>query len=350
MLKHPNDRFRVQGSGFRVKGLALFFFLCTLYPIPYTLFLSGCAPTYPKEKITKGIIDLCKKEYKVTVDTKVLGNTVAVYLPVEHLFDAVLSLDTKASKKINDVILGVTRVTLSTDAKFEFYVVIAQDPKMPEIEIVYIRYVGDVKRFLLGDISRDEYAKRAVIQMKTPPQMEREKILKDLFAKLNIENADEMIKEYLASEEKATGIGDINYWNKKFYIKEIDLPEFLASEIEERIKMDFKQDKDLNRWYELKSSEGKYAKTQTGNRFIFIVNIANRVEPLYDASGMELDAYKKRVLVFKKLLGIVSKVLWSYRFEGFDKVEISTPTYKLRLGKEKLWGIKKGRIKIEELM
>jgi hypothetical protein len=230
--------------------------------------------------------------------------------------------------------------------------VIAQDPKVPEVEIVYIRYVGDVKRFLLGDISRGEYAKRAVIQMKTPPQMEREKILKDLFAKLNIENADEMVKEYLASEERAAGIGDINYWNKKFYIKEINLPEFLAAEIEERIKIDFKQDNDLNRWYELKSSEGKYVKTQTGNRFMFLVNIANRVEPLYDSSGMELDAAKKRKMVFKRLFEVVSGVLWSYRFEkfDFDKVEVATQTYRVRLSKSRVWQLKKGKLKIEELI
>lgn len=325
--------------------------LSTLYLLLSTLFfLSGCGPTYPKEKITQGIIDLCKKEYKVTVDVKTIGNTVAVYLPVDNLFDAVLNLDTKASKKINDVILGVSRVTLSTDAKFDFYVVIAQDPRMSEIEIVYIRYVNDVKRFLLGDISRDEYSKRAVIVLKTPPQAERERVLKNLFSKLNIESSEDIIKEYVEAEQNVYGIGEISYWNEKFFLKEIDISEFLANQIEERIKLEFRQDKDINKWYELKAVEGKFIKEQDGNRFAFSVNIANRVEPLYLDSGIELDAYKKKALVFKKLLNVTGNVLWAYRFDDFDKVEISIPTQKIDISRDRLWMFKKDKIKIEELI
>jgi hypothetical protein len=313
-------------------------------------FLSGCSPTYPKEKIKEGVIDLCKKEYGITVDAKIFGNTVAVYLPVDSLFDAVLSLDARASKKINDVILSVTRVTLSTDAKFDFYVVIAQDPKVPEVEIVYIRYVDDVKRFLLGDISRDDYAKRAVIAIRTPPQAERERILKELFSKLNIEGSEDMIKEYLESEERISGIGDISYWNNKFFLKEISMSEFLMCQIEDRIKMEFRQNRDLNKWYELKVAEGKFVKNPKGNIFVFTVNMANRVEPLYLDSGIELDAYKKRTMVFTKALDVIARVLWSYKFNDFNQVEVNTLTQKLKLSKGELWKFKNGKIKIEELI
>lgn len=312
--------------------------------------LSGCGPTYPKEKVQEGIVNLCNKEYKVTVDTKIVGNTVAVYLPVENLFDAVLNLDTKASKKINDVILGVSRVSLSTDAKFDFYVVIAQDPKTPEVEIVYIRYVDDIKRFLLGDISREQYSSRAVIMLKTPPQAERERVLKDLFSKLNIEDSDEIIKGYLETEQDVSAIGEISYWHNKFFIKEINISEFLASQIEERIKMEFRVNRDLNKWYEFKSCGGKFVKGQNRNRFVFNVNMANRVEPLYFESGMELDAYKKKAIVFTRLFAVTGDVLWSYKFKDFDKVEFSIPAQKLRISKDELWKFRKGKIKIKELI
>lgn len=315
--------------------------------------LTGCSPTFPKEKIQDSVIDLCKREYDVSVSAKLAGNTVAVYLPVENLFDAVLNIDTKASKKINDVILGVSRIALSTDAKIDFYVVIAQDPRMPEVEIVYIRYVDDVKRFFLSDISRDEYAKRAVIMLKTPPQAEREKVLKDLFAKLNIEGSDEMIKEYFASQENVAGIGEISYWNGRFFIKEIDLSEFLASQIDERLKMDFKQDKDLNKWYELKAGDGKFVREPRNASFIFTVNISNRVAPLYLDSGLELDAQRKKVLVFKKLFEIVGDVLWSYKFKDFDNVEFDLTagsSSKVIVTQSKLFDLRKGKAKTEDLI
>jgi len=125
-----------------------------LFPVSFLLlpllFLSGCGQTYPKAKIPEAIVGLCKKEYNANVDVKTTGTTVAVYIPVENLFGGELNLDSAASKKIGDVIMGVSRITLSTDAKFNFYIIIAQDPKMPEIEVVYVRYVDDLKRFFYG--------------------------------------------------------------------------------------------------------------------------------------------------------------------------------------------------------
>jgi len=335
---------RVKGQGSRVKGcVAMACALCIAA-------LSGCAPTYPKDKIDEAIVDLCKREYNLDVDTKIKGKTIGVYLPVDNLFDVVFNLDQKASKKINDVILGVSRVTLSTDAKFDFYVVVAQDPKVPEVEIVYIRYVHDVKRFLLGDISRGEYAKKALIAIKTPPQAERERILRELFSKLNIDDADEMIKEYLEGEDKAYGIGEISYWNKKFFINDITLAEFAAKQIEERIKFEFRENKDLNKWYEFKSVEGKFIKAPSGNRFVFNVSMANRVEPLYLDSGIELGSSRKRQLVFQGLVTIAGNVLWAYKFDDFERVDIAIPEQRLKISRDTLWKARKGKVKIGELL
>lgn len=313
-------------------------------------FLTGCTPTYPKESVREAIIDLCKREYDLTVDATAMGNTVAVYLPAENLFDEVFNLDGEASDKLNDVILTVSRVTLSTDAAFEFYVVIAQDPNMPEVEIVYIRYVDDVKRFLLGDVSRGEYSQRAVIAIKTPPQAEREMVLKELFSQLQIEDTDEAIQELLRDDGEITGIGEISYWKERFFLKEIDFSEFLASQIEERIKIAFREDRQLNTWYEIKMSEGRFVKQGPEGNFIFNVDIADRVAPLYLNSGVAWGAEKKRLMVFEKLLRTIANILWSYKFEGFSEVECSIPMEKKTVTKEELWGLRRGRIKIEELM
>lgn len=323
--------------------------LCTLYAIPYTLFLTGCCPTYPKADIEPAVIKLCKQEYKINVSAKVYGSTLAVFLPAENLFDAVLNLDAKASKKINDVILGVSRVTLSTDARFDFYIVIAQDPKATEVEIVYIRYVDDVKRFLLGDISRDEYARRAVIMLKTPPQAEREKILRDLFVKLNVEKPDDMVKEYMENETSVSGIGEISYWDGKFFMKDVGLAEFLAVQAEERMKMEFRQNSDLNKWYELKNVEGRFIKNKGSGYFIFNVNMADRVTPLYLDSGIEVNAQRKKNMLFQRLFKVAGDVLWAYKSQDFERVDIDILAERKSAAKNTLWGIRTGKIKIGDL-
>ena len=50
---------------------------------------SGCSystmPTYTKQEINTAIQDICKEEYKLDVKTKLVGETVWIYLPVEDL-------------------------------------------------------------------------------------------------------------------------------------------------------------------------------------------------------------------------------------------------------------------------
>ncbi len=328
-----------------IKGFKIF-----IYLISCAFVLTGCGSTYPKATICQAVIRMCAREYKVKVDAKIAGNTIAVYLPAENLFDAVFNVDSKASKKLNDVILSVSRVTLSTDAKLKFYIVIAQDPKMPEVEIIYIRYIEDVKRFFMGDISRDEFSKRAIILLQTPPQAQKEKILKEFFAKLDIKDAQEVIKDYLNAAQNVSGISDISYWNGRFFIKQITLSEFLASQIEQRLKIEFKQDKNLNRWYELKSAEGKYFKRNKKGIFILNVNISNRATPLYLDSGLELEAQKKKKVVYGQIIGVASHCLWAYKFEDFGVVEILVLGQRQTVAKEKLWNFKKNKVKIKDLM
>src|SRR4030042_4605408 len=92
------------------------------------LFVNGCGiVTYPKERLRDSIIKLCKDEYDLDVDISVFENTLAIYLPLTNLFDITLSLSNDAQDKIQDVLLGASRVTLSTDADMKFYCVITQD-------------------------------------------------------------------------------------------------------------------------------------------------------------------------------------------------------------------------------
>ena len=85
-----------------------------------SLMLSGCGETYPKEKVRESIIRICKDEYNIDVKTEIAGKTIVIYLPLEDLMDFTFSINQDASEKINDVILSVTRVTLSTDESYQF--------------------------------------------------------------------------------------------------------------------------------------------------------------------------------------------------------------------------------------
>jgi hypothetical protein len=277
--------------------------------------LAGCSPTYPKEKFKESIVKICKNEYKLDVKVETIGKTIAIYVPLEDLIDFTFAISKSASEKINDVILSVSRVALSTDAVYDFYCVIAHDIRIPEIQIVIIKSVSDVKRFLLNDVSRGEYSKRMLIDIRLSPQAQKERAIKDVFRKMNVDKKwqEQVLNDFFRSDP--TALGDIGYWNSRFYIKDVSLSEFLAEQIAARTKMEFRDDKILSKVMFLKSAKGNYL-TKEGRGFFRFEILAD-----YKNFAAAQDASIPAKIV-KKVFEIAASVLSSYGFKEFDYAEV----------------------------
>jgi len=302
----------------RMGRFSLLLVSCTLGLV---LFTTGCGPTYPKEKFKESIIRLCKKEYKIDVKVKAVGKTVAIYLPLTNLLDFTFALTPEAGEKINQVILNVTRVILSTDAKYDFYCVMAHDVRIPEIQIVIIKSVEDVRRFLLGDISRGEYGKRMLIDMRIAPQAQKERAVRDVFDRMNIDKKwqEGVMQDFFMSDP--TTLGDMGYWDGKFYIKDINITEFLAEEIASRIKLSFRDSMELNSSLILKSAKGVYVTSDPANAGSKYFRIEISAEP------RTVEAFTSKSVsdgLFAYALKTSYDVIHGYRFEDFDYVEIKS--------------------------
>jgi len=284
---------------------SLRFFPFSIFYLLFSIFiLSGCfGPTYPKEYVDESIIDLCKKEYGVDVEVKITGNTIGVYIPIEDLVDSGLGVSQSALRKVDDVVMSVSRVALSTDADFNFYVVVARDPGMPELELVIIRYVEDVKRFLLADISRGEYFNRMITEFKFTPQS-----------------------------------GNIGYLDGKFFLKDLQMGEFLAKQVEERIRRDFLK-RDLFALLELKLVEGKY----NGGIFNFIIKVGPKGD-----SARKVSYYRPQVL--DRVCDILSKTVYGYKFGDYALANISYGGEKATFTKEELDRLRRKELKIEDII
>lgn len=301
---------RVQGPGSRVKFYIL---LATSYWLLTTL--TGCNPTYPKENIKQAVVRICRQEYKTDVKVDIAGKTMAIYLPLTNLMDFSFNLTKGASDKINDVIFTAARVALSTDAKIDFYCVIAHDTRMPELQIIIIKNVDDVKRLFASDISRGEYMKRMLIDLRWSPQAKKEQVVKEIFSKMNLDPKwqDQVMSDFFKSEP--TGIGDIGYWEGRFYIKDITLAEFLAEQIASRIKTEFRESKDLKDKFLLKSDKGSYS-TGRGRRVFRFEIMAERSAA---GTGTTIEDSDK---IFEVVLSIAGHVLHGYHFKDYDAVEV----------------------------
>lgn len=297
-----------------VKAAKEFFLLFIICCLVFAA-LTGCKATYPCDKVKECIVEMCKKEYDADVKVETVGKTMVIYLPLANLMDYSFALTKSASEKINDVIFSAARVALSTDADYDFYCVIAHDIKMPELQIVIIKNVDDVKRLFASDISRGEYMKRMLIDLRWSPQAKKEQVVKDIFNRMNLDPKwqDQVMSDFFKSEP--TNIGDIGYWEGQFYIKDITLPEFLAEQIANRVKIDFREDKDLKNNFLLKAAKGSYV--TKGGRRVFAFEVF--AEKSAAGLGTTIEDSDK---VLRAVLSVAGHVLHGYHFKDYDAVEV----------------------------
>lgn len=148
---------------------------------------SSCSkkPTYSKEKVIESVKNLCKEEYGLDVDAKIIGSTLGVSIPIEGLVDDSLKLDQSAGDKIEDVALSIHRVTMSTDRPLKFYTLTARDTKNIGAEFTLTGFIYDVVRVRLLDISRGEYHKRILRDFRFNPVTAGESKIHELIQALN---------------------------------------------------------------------------------------------------------------------------------------------------------------------
>ncbi len=323
----------------------IFFLLATGYWL-LVASLSSCTPTYPKEKFAESIVRLCKQEYKLDVKAATAGKTVVIYVPLQELWDLTFSLTKRAGEEINDVILSVSRVALSTDAKYNFYVVIAHDIRIPEIQIIIVKYVDDVKRFMLNDISRGEFSKRMLIDKRISPQAKKEHAIKEVFEKMGLDKKwqDAVMNDFFRSQPAA--LGDIGYWNNRFYIKDISLPEYLAEQIASRVRMEFFEDKVISEVVVIKSTKGEYLSLANGKHYFQIETLA---EPKTLSQAGTDEAVNA---VFKESLAVAAQVLHGYRFEDYDYIEMvdETSGKTLKVAKDAVEKFRKKRMTFDNIL
>lgn len=328
----------------RVKSVIGFFILlvtCNLLLVT----LSGCTPTYPKADIEGSILKLCKKEYKLDVKVATAGKTIAIYMPLPDLLDFNFNITESAGKKINDVIIAASRVALSTDAKFDFFCIMTNDIRIPEMQMVAVRYIDDVKRGFLGDVSRNEYFKRMVIDFRLNPQSQKERAIKEVFEKMGLENKwqDAVMNDFFRAEPN--GLGEIGYWNGRFYIKDIELSEFLAAQIAGRIRYAFKENKELENAYLVKSAKAVYSKSAGVPYFRFEALVERKLF----GDIPDTDVAK---VVFAEVIKIAANVMHDYNFSNFDHIEILNQSdgRVLKVSRDGLEKFKSNKVKLEEIV
>jgi len=278
-------------------------FLCVLI---MPLLLSSCAPTYPREKVIEGVKDLCKKEYGVDVEVNITGTTLGVKIPLEGLFDKdTLQIAPEALEKIDGVMLSVSRVALSSDETIEFYTVITTDKEVPGAEVVLTRYVKDLRRYVYGDISRGEFSKRMIFNVRFNP----ERI--------------------------------IDSWLGEFTLRETRLEDFICEQAQRRIRDEFQENKALVGRFKVSQCNGKLE----DKVFKFKVDIKREGLPMSEL--IYGNAWRTGVL--ELCLKNISHIIYWYDYKDFERIDVENEFDSKAMGidKDQIKRWRRRRVNIE---
>ena len=216
--------------------------------------LWGCSHTYPPEKVQQAIQDICRKEYGIEhIQVKIIGKTIGVFLPIKKLFvtnfkEALAKGNMKvddmenlfrpapeALEQVEDVLFSISRVILSTDRKLEFYLLQAADMDETGLQLVLEGYVDDIKRVRFWDISRDEYRKRVLHEIKLNRALVWHRLPRSFFETLSDSPSLKKLNAYFSqplTDEALEALFEVNLKQIRAGAVQWELGEFRSTPIE----------------------------------------------------------------------------------------------------------------------
>lgn len=248
-----------------------------------TIFIFACSseipPTYKEKEIPNFIKKICKEEYNLNVTTRVVGNTLWVYAPIPRIIDKDYTItkekffDDEMNDKLRKIMTSIGRVLISSDRAPEFYCLVISDIEERGLDYTLIGNVMDVKKSYAGFIPWAETNRRYVRKLENAP----------------------------------LAIGDTEGTHIKPY--DINLPEFLAYQISQRIEDRFRED-DLKYLYQINAIRAHFTPTT------LVINA--------DIKKQEMRIItSQNDYLTKEALKIVASVIKAYDFRDFTNVEIN---------------------------
>ncbi|OGR84490.1 MAG: hypothetical protein A2901_01365 [Elusimicrobia bacterium RIFCSPLOWO2_01_FULL_54_10] len=124
----------------------------------------ACTPTYPKEKLELSIRELFKKEVQTEdVRVRVAGKTLYVSFQIDNMVSATLDLPKEVTERLENAMLSLTRVAMSTDEKIDFIVLDARDDAWG-VQTTFIRRTEDLRFLYYMTISKGDFDERFILE------------------------------------------------------------------------------------------------------------------------------------------------------------------------------------------
>ncbi len=243
------------------------------------LALSGCesGPTYPKARLVESLQGLLKED-QLDATVRFVDHTLGVQLSYPGALtqtNTSITLGPEFQEATRKVLTAIHRVSLSTDADIQFYILLLSDPKAPGAYLTMVRYLDDVKRANANMIDSPEMFARTIFELS--------------YAGTTPVSLDQYVP------------------------RDIKLEEFLSWQLARRIQYALAE--------KLKPS-GVLSVGRCGGRFQdgefdFMLDVSPAAGGTLDEAALDQ--------VFTLSTRVIANVLASYRFDRFDAVRLTHP-------------------------
>ncbi|MBM3252775.1 MAG: hypothetical protein FJZ16_00790 [Candidatus Omnitrophica bacterium] len=276
------------------------FFLISLAAMVFSLSCSSIGKIYPKEKLAQELERICREEYNLNVKARLLGGTLAGCLTLDYIYPEKINykvgfdlknqltilmykykkLESKVERSLNNFLVAVTRVALSTDAKIDFFEAVILD-RQNGIERIYIGYITDTKRLKYEDISLTEGGKRIIYDTRLNPKIVGESIVRGFFSDMEKKTSDKIISEYFLNT-KREDLSDETFLD---FIRENDYKKDRIFRLDKLDAVRLSKDRSIikcNVWQSFTPKEGfenfvfKFPRFFR-NEYLFLINTANLI-------------------------------------------------------------------------
>jgi len=154
--------------------------LLSLITFFYLVYLNS-KPTYPKERLIKSLIALCKKEYNIDVNAKLIGKTLGVQVYIDKIFNPEDgSLNKEGQRTMVQFDICLRRVCASTDADIEFIYTSFVCMTMG-VELNRLQNFQDYLKVVSSTISQGDFKRRMISMGGVSPKIAGEKVINEMF-------------------------------------------------------------------------------------------------------------------------------------------------------------------------
>lgn len=264
------------------------------------LALAGCGPTYHAATIRESIQQLAKREYGLDIDVALAGKTVAARFKVDNLIGELVAEDQQIWKRMDDLMLVLSRVVLSVDIPPDFFILDIADAENDGMHLMFTRSVLDIRKLMAEALSRTQYLDRLIVEF----VINGERVAFDPV------EADILRLMMMAAGADPSGHAPPG----PFEIQEVALPSFLAKVSGQSVKRLLRESNPYKDALNIREAVGMFQETKNLPRFQLSLDVAGRPAAPFR------NVLEKKAL--PEALRAVEEIFRSYKFEDYSAIAV----------------------------